>query len=142
MRSSFYFRFHTSYFCCHIDFHIIFIYFIYLMHFIPNDQNKFLHLINRLVRQGKRLGLRPKRSISTLSRQNEHSFSFFSTTLFFQERCRTSRLHDGCFLLDPIVKTGLFFGNFKSDCFNFPFFFSTYTFFTITRSTQLPPVSI
>ena len=35
-----------------------------LMHFIPNGQNNFLHLINRRVRQGKRLGLRPQRSIS------------------------------------------------------------------------------
>ena len=46
----------------------LFRYFIYLMHFISNDQNKFLHLVNRRVRQGKRLGLRPQRSISTLLR--------------------------------------------------------------------------
>ena len=39
-----------------------------LMHFIPNDTNRFLHLVYRRVRQGKRLGLRPQRSISTLSR--------------------------------------------------------------------------
>ena len=41
--------------------------FIYLMHFITNDKNKFLLLVNRRMRQGKRLGLRPQRSISTLS---------------------------------------------------------------------------
>ena len=57
---SYYFLVFTIYFGVHTP-HL----FIY---FIPNDQNKFLHLVNRRVRQGKRLGLRPQRSVSTLSR--------------------------------------------------------------------------